>query len=53
MKFTKQDALDYIEYLYSLVAKEKQKEESIFTNFNIMNLYNDIDNLKLRTNKYN
>lgn len=47
MKFTKQDALDYIDYLYSQVAKEKQKTESIFTNFHIMNLFNDIDNLRL------
>ncbi|MBC7524814.1 MAG: hypothetical protein H7239_10280 [Flavobacterium sp.] len=47
MKFTKQDAYDYIDYLYSLVAKENQKEESVFTNFNISNLYNDINNLKL------
>ncbi len=46
MKFTKNDKLDYINYLSNEIKKTSEKPETIFTNHYINNLYKDMMNIK-------
>lgn len=46
MKFTKEDKLDYINYLSNEIKKTSEQSETIFTNHYIANLREDLSNIK-------
>ena len=50
MTFSKEDKKEYAEFLEAQIKKERSKEETIFTNFNIDNLYKDLNNIKKQLN---
>lgn len=48
MKFNKQDKEDYMSYLRDEIAKIKELKETIFTNYYLHNLQNELTNFKIK-----
>jgi hypothetical protein len=46
MKFNLEDKLDYIDYLSNEIKNTKEKQETIFTNHYLVNLQEDLRNIK-------
>jgi hypothetical protein len=50
MRFTKEDKLDYIDYLSNEIRKTNQCSETVFTNYYLTNLLEDLKNIKNNLN---
>ena len=51
MKFSIEDKKDYAKFLENELKLEKEKTESLFTNFNSFNISKDLVNMNLLINK--